>query len=52
MMIAAATGAAWWPAFGLKMTTLDARPEAIVMGGTLLALASILRKNLDTSRVK
>jgi hypothetical protein len=40
------------PISGSWMLALDARPEAIVTGSTLLLLASILRRRLSHRRVK
>ena len=49
-MLAAAYGAQTWPAATLGFHGLDARPEAIVTGGALLALASLLRRAASRAR--
>jgi hypothetical protein len=44
MFSAAAYGAQIWPAATHGFPGLDSRPEAIVTGGALLVLASLLRR--------
>lgn len=51
VIVAAALGANVWRTAGLRGRAADARPEAVATGGALLALASILRRNL-AARVK
>jgi hypothetical protein len=45
IVVAGALGTGVWRTEALRVRMPDARPEAVVMGGTLLALASILRRN-------
>jgi len=44
IVVAGALGTAVWQTESLRVRVVDARPEAVAMGGTLLTLASILRR--------